>query len=186
MLPKNYKAPAGSSDFFQLQEGMNRIRIMTAIEVGWEGWKDNKPFRRKGEEKNIEDDEVDIDQKYSKKPKINHVWAMVVWDYESESLKLFTMTQKTVMKKIDGLENDEDWGDSRNYDIGIEKIVKGGRTSYEVTSYPPKALAKEIASEFKKTELDVDSVFREADDSDEEYDNYNNKGGKKKKFAKEF
>lgn len=176
MLPKNYKTPAGSSDFFQLQEGTNKIRIMTPIEVGWEGWKDNKPFRRKGAEKNIEDDEVDIDQKYSKKPKINHVWAMVVWDYEANALKLFTMTQKTVMKAIDSLENDSEWGDSRGYDIKIEKNVTGPRTSYDVTASPPKPLAKEIKSEFAKTDLDIDSVFRELGEEDE----------KEKKAAKKF
>lgn len=165
-LPKNYETPSGSSDYFKLQDGKNRIRIMSEAIVGWEGWKDNKPFRRKGIEKNISEDEVDIDQKY-KKPKLNHIWAFIVWDYESESLKYFTLTQKTIMKAIDGLVNDEEWGDPEAYDIGIEKIVKGPQTSYAVNAYPPKKITPEIASAMRDTELDAENVFREAGDSDD-------------------
>lgn len=166
-LPKNYETPAGSSNFFKLEEGDNRFRIMSEAVVGWEGWKDNKPFRRKGVEKNIEDNEVDIDQKFSKKPKINHFWAFIVWDYEAKVLKMFTLTQKTIMKAIDGLVNDEDWGDPKNYDISIEKTVKGQRTTYSVKAYPPKKVAKELSDAMRDTELDVEDVFRETDDEEE-------------------
>lgn len=166
-LPKNYKAPAGSSNYFQLQEGENTIRIMSIAVIGWEGWKDDKPFRREGIEKNIEDDEVDIDQKYSKKPKISHFWAFIVWDYDTEALKIFTLKQKTIMKAIDSLVNDKNWGDPTGYDLTIEKIVKGQKTSYAVKPLPPKKLDKSIAAAMRDTELDLQDVFREADDDDE-------------------
>lgn len=168
-LPKNYKAPAGSSDYFTLQEGENRIRIISDAVIGWEGWKDNKPFRREGIEKNIEDDEVDIDQKYSKKPKVGPFWGFLVYDFEGEAVKIFTLTQKTIMKAIEGLVNDKDWGDPTAYDISIEKTVKGQRTSYSVKAYPPKKLDKDVVAAIKSTELDVQNVFR--DDSEEEIQN---------------
>lgn len=180
-LPKDYETPAGSSDFFKLQEGKNRIRIMSDALVGWEGWRDGKPFRRQGAEQNIDVKEVDIDEKY-KKPKINHIWAFLVWDYESESLKYFTLTQKTIMKAIDSLVNDEDWGDPKGYDIGIEKIKKGPRTSYSVTSYPHKKVLPEITEAMETTELDAEKIFRESnDDAEDEFNNFGGKGGKGKK-----
>lgn len=181
-LPKKYKAPAGSSDFMKLQDGENKIRIMSDAVIGWEGWKNDKPFRREGIEKNIEDDEVDIDQKYSKKPKISHIWAFIVWDYESESIKLFTLTQKTIMKSIDSLVNDDDWGDPKEYDIGINKIVKGGRTSYEIKPYPPKKLSSDIIKAFKDTEIDIQSIFKESDSEDSDDDLDELATGKRKKW----
>lgn len=164
-LPKNYSAPTGSSDYMKFQEGENRIRILTDAVIGWEGWKDNKPFRRKGIEKNIEDSEVDMDQKY-KKPKINHFWAMVVWDYAEKKLKILTITQKSVMKAIDGLVNDSDWGDPKEYDISIAKIITGPRTAYAVKAYPPKKVSADIASAFKTNEIDLEKIFGDSSDAE--------------------
>lgn len=165
-LPKNYKAPAGSNDYLTLEEGDNRVRIITDAVIGWEGWKDNKPFRREGIEKNIEDNEVDIDQKYGGKPKVGPFWGFLVYDYASEAVKIYTLTQKTIMKAIQGLVDDEDWGDPKGYDIGIEKTVKGGKTSYSVKPYPPSKMKKEAVDKIKGTELDIQNVFREDEDED--------------------
>ncbi len=167
-LPKSYEAPVGSNDYLKLQEGDNRLRVLSPAVIGWEGWKDNKPFRREGIEKNIEDDEVDIDEKFTKKPKINHFWAFLVWDYADEKIKLFTLTQKTVMKAIDGLVNDSDWGNPMEYDISIDKIVNGNRTSYEVKPYPPKKLSSDISDALDATELNPQDVFKVDADAEAE------------------
>lgn len=164
-LPKGYKAPEGSSSFMKLQEGANRFRIMSDAVIGWEGWKDNKPFRREGADKNIADDEVDVDQKY-KKPKINHFWAFKIWDYEDGgSIKLLEITQKTIMKAIQSLTEDEDWGDPANYDISITKTKNGDKTIYSVKSYPPKPVSPEIQEACEASELDPMNLFKETDES---------------------
>ena len=173
-LPKDYKAPTGSSDYFKLQAGDNKVRIMTDPVIGWEGWIDGKPFRRKGVDKNIEDDEVEI-YKLSKKPAISPVWSMIVWDYEESKLKLWNLTQKTIMTKIVGMSEDKGWGDPKGYDIGIER-VEGKRVSYDVRPYPPKKLDKEIEKAFKSTELDPENSFKEVDEEDE--------GSSNKKYKK--
>lgn len=165
-LPENYKAPTGSSNFMKFQEGENRFRIMSPeATIGWEGWVDGKPFRREGAEKNINDDEVDIDPKY-KKPKINHFWAFVVYDYADKKVKILEITQKTVMKSIEALVNDDDWGDPINYDISVARAKKGDRTTYSVKSYPPKAIAKEIKTLYSESEIDARDLFKTEDDID--------------------
>lgn len=173
-LPKDYKAPAGSSDFFKFQDGENRFRIMSSEAiVGWEGWKDNKPFRRKGIEKNIKDSEVDLDTKFSKsgKPKINHFWAFIVWDYADKKLKILEITQKTVMKTLEGLVSDPDWGAPTAYDLSVNKSLVSGRTVYSVKAYPPKEMPKEIKDEYKKTELNIETLFEASDiDPDKEFE----------------
>ncbi len=166
-LPKGYKAPEGSSTFMKLQEGANRFRIMSDAVIGWEGWKDNKPFRREGAEINITADEVDTDQKY-KKPKISHFWAFKVYDYTDGSVKILEITQKTIMKAIQALVEDDDWGDPKNYDISITRTKEGERTSYSVKSYPPKAISPDIEEAVEASELDPMDLFKDVQDDEAE------------------
>lgn len=168
-LPKNYKAPAGSGNFMKFQDGENRFRILSEAKIGWEGWKDGQPFRREGIERNINDDEVDTDSKYGKpKPKINHFWAFMVYDYTDKKIKILSLTQKTIMKGIEALVNDADWGDPVKYDISVAKTKKGERTTYSIKSYPPKPIAKEVIALQKESELDIEDLFRDkADDEDD-------------------
>ena len=163
-LPKGYKAPAGSNSFMKLQEGANRFRIISDAVIGWEGWKDNSPFRREGIDINITADEVDVDAKYNK-PKINHFWAFKVFDYTDSSVKLLELTQKTVLKAIQGLNDDADWGDPKAYDISITKTKEGDRTSYAVKAYPPKPLTDEVQEACDASDVDPKSLFNDVDDT---------------------
>ena len=158
-LPKDYTLPESPSSFFKLQDGENRIRILSDAKVGWEGWKDSKPFRREGVECNIKDNEVDIDEKYSKKPKINLFWAFLVFNYKSNQVEVATITQKTVLKGIENLVNDPDWGDILKYDIAINKVKKGDKTTYTVSPKPAKELTAEIKKIISESKLSIDIIF---------------------------
>ncbi len=182
-LPKDYKAPTGTNEFMKLAEGSNRFRILTPAVIGWEGWKDGKPFRRSGIDQNITEDEVSIDEKYGK-PKINHFWAFTVFDYTDKKVKLYEITQKTIMKAIQAIVEDEDWGNPEEYDIAIEKAVKGEKTSYTVKPYPHKPISKEIKDAFEASSVDPESLFKDAE-NDEEFNNYGT-GKKATKKVKHF
>lgn len=169
-LPIDYKAPAGSNNYMKFQEGENRFRVLSEAVVGWEGWKDNVPFRRKGTEQNINADEVDVDAKYGKgKPKINHFWGFLVYDYDDKCIKILTLTQKTIMKGIQALVDDKDWGDPMNYDISVAKIKKGERTTYSIKSYPPKAITPEIVTAMTENKLNLEDIFKGKSDDDMNY-----------------
>lgn len=75
-LPADYEVKTGENDFFKLQGGDNKIRIVSQPEIGKEGWKDNKPFRRSGADAVIDEDEVDTNDQG--KPKISDYMAMYV------------------------------------------------------------------------------------------------------------
>lgn len=158
-LPKDYSLPESTSAFFKLQDGENRIRILSDAKVGWEGWKDNKPFRREGVECNIKESEVDIDEKFSKKPKINLFWAFMIYDYADKQVKVATITQKTVLKAIENLANDADWGSPLNYDISINKVKQGERTTYSVSPKPAKELSPEVKKAYEESDTTVDIIF---------------------------
>lgn len=170
-LPDNYDVPsAGGTNFMKFQEGENRFRILTAARLGWQGWKDNKSFNREGVEKNIEDDEVDVDEKFGTgKPKIKHFWVFVVWDYQEEKIAILQLTQNTVMKSIKELQDDEDWGDPREYDLTVTQKKEGNFTKYSVKPSPQKPLKAAIEEAFEETDIDLDQIiFSEKSDSDDE------------------
>lgn len=160
-LPSDYKAPTSDSQFMKLQDGDNKFRILTPAVIGWEGWKNNKPFRVKavtGQDCPIKDSDVDFDVKYNK-PKINHFWAFVIWSYADKKIQVLEITQKTIMKAIENYYIVEDWGDPRNYDLNIKRDNVGEKVSYSVIPTPPKPLSQEAAEAFEVSKVDLEKLF---------------------------
>jgi hypothetical protein len=167
-LPPDYKAPASPSPFMKFEEGVQmKFRILSDALIGWEGWRDNKPFRRLGIEQNITEDEVDIDTTY-KKPKINHFWAFLVYNYQEKKVQILEITQKTVMTAIEKLVDDEDWGDPKKYDLSVEKVKDSKRTSYSVKPYPPKKASAEVEDALENSTIDLEEVFLGDDQEDKD------------------
>lgn len=155
-LPKDYEMKEEGSDFLKLEDGDNKFRVLDDAVIGVEGWKDNKPFRRGGENASIDDSEVDIDQKYGK-PKKSTFWAFYVWSYNNEKVMLLSLTQKTIQKAIMGYAQDEEWGHPSGYDITVTRTDNGGKISYAVKPSPAKPLKADIqkAVDAMKDSLDV-------------------------------
>ncbi len=164
ILPKGYKAPEGSGSFMKFEDGVNRFRILSEAKIGWKGWKDEESFAREGVDKNIEDSEVDLDN-YGKK-NVYAFWAVKVWDYKTDSIKILEIRQKGIMAAIQELEADPEWGDVREYDISVTQSKDGKRTKYTVRSSPQKPVSPDILEESEKSELDPADVFKEAGDED--------------------
>ncbi len=178
-LPKDTTIPSGSNGYVKFEEGETRLRILSAARVGWEGWKDNKPFRREGNEKNIDDDEVDIDERFTKKPKVRPFWGMIVYDYGDAQVKFLTLTQKKIMKTLMDLAESKDWGDPMGYDLVITK-EDTKPVSYTVKPIPPKKISAEVRDAFDASELDLDNLFESDNDSKDTRD-FNSVGKKKSK-----
>jgi len=139
-VPKDYEVNTGGSDFFKLQPGDNKFRILTDAVIGKEGWKDNKPFRRGGVDAEIDVDEVDEDEK-SGKPKINDFMAFYVLDHSDGKIKVAQFNQASIRKELVKYASDSDWGHPENYDITITKSGEGLTTKYSFKASPPKPLA---------------------------------------------
>jgi len=156
-IPKNIEIPSSTGQFAKFQEGANRYRFLSDIIFGWEGWKDKKPFRHEGQECKIKPEQVDLNQ--SGKPNINYFWAMVVWSYKDKKVQILEITQKTIMSSLYSLEQNEDWGDLKGYDVEISKKKDGDKTSYTVLGIPPKPLSDEIKKAYEATEVDLTKLF---------------------------
>lgn len=154
-LPEDYESPKSSSWYLKLQEGENKIRILSQPVYGWEDWKDNKPIRFKMEDK----PRSSVDPK---KP-VRHFWAFIVWNYDQEQIQIMHITQATVRSAIEALCKDKDWGAPFFYDIKIIKKGEGTKTEYLVNPLPHKPLPDYVEENFKLRPCNLDALFQNED-----------------------
>ena len=157
-IPKDTVIPKASGQFMKLQDGKNKLRVLSNVVLGWEGWLNKKPFRHEGQVCKIKPEEVDLNP--NGQPNINYFWAMVVWNYQDKKVQVLEITQKTVMGPLYELEQNPDWGDLKGYDIEINKKKEGDKTKYYVLGIPPKPLADEINKAYEDSDVDLQALFK--------------------------
>lgn len=153
--PKDYKLPEGNS-FMKFVQGKNKFRIMSKLTTGYEYWnKDNKPVRSR----EMPIDTSDGKEEEDGKVRVNHFWAVVVYNYATESLQLLEITQKGIQKYVLGLVNDPDWGAPQGYDLVVTREGDGLNTKYTVAANPHKEMDPEIVAEYEASGLTAESLF---------------------------
>lgn len=154
---KDTEIPRSGGQFTKLQDGTTKIRILSDLIFGYEGWKDKKPFRVEGPVCTITDDMVDLDMNGD--PAIKYFWAYEVYNYTDNAIQTWSITQKTVMGGIKDLENNEAWGDVKNYDIEVIRKKEGDMVKYNVVAIPPSPVSDEIKKEYEDSEIDYRKLF---------------------------
>lgn len=154
-LPDNYEAPQGGGHYLKIQDGENKIRIVSKPVIGWLDWKDNKPMRFRMTAK----PEKPIDPA---KP-IRHFWAMLVWSYQNNALMVLEVTQATIQRMIVDLTKDEDWGEPFNYDLKITRKGKDKNTEYTITPSNKKAVDEAIFKAVTEKPVCLDELFTNGD-----------------------
>lgn len=151
-LPVDYEAPKAAGDYMKLQEGENRIRILSSPVIGWEDWTaDKKPVRYRFNDK----PRAPLDPMSP----IKHFWAFIVWNYQENRIQILNVTQSTVRGPIQTLCADKDWGAPYFYDIKIIKKKEGDRTVYQVVSLPHKPVADHIKAAFHAKPINLQALF---------------------------
>ena len=154
-LPENYEAPKAVGGYLKLQEGETKIRILSHPIIGWEDWIDKKPVRYKMDQKPEMSHDVE-------RP-LKHFWAMIVWNYGEGRIQIMHITQATIIREIEALVKDSDWGIPFRYDIKIKKIGKDMLTKYSVTAVPHKAISLDIKAAFEAKPIDLEALFHGSD-----------------------
>lgn len=163
-LPDDYKAPKSSNHYMKLQEGENKIRILTKPIIGWEDWIDKKPIRYKNYEKPQKPNDP-------QKP-IKHFWAFIVWNYAEEQIQILHITQATIRYAIEGLSKDSEWKAPYFYDIKIIKTGEGKETEYTVNPSPHKKLSQHIKDAFYEKRCYLEALYDNADPFSKEWPTY--------------
>jgi hypothetical protein len=156
-LPPSYEAPKPTSQLYlRLQDGENRIRILSRPIFGWEDWSiDRKPIRYEMANKPAKP--VD-----SSKP-MKHFWAFIVWNVIEEQIQIMQITQATIRSSLESLSKDSDWGSPYEYDV---KIIKKGEkmdTEYTVNPAPHKPVSQEILKAFAERPIQLEALFLNLD-----------------------
>lgn len=158
-LDDEYDVPSSGGQYFRPAMGDNRIRIMSDALTGYEYWNtDNKPIRSH-EEPAI--DEM-INPKRNKDGVIQpakHFWAMVIWDYKDNQVKVWEATQATIQKKILTLFRTEEWGNPQQYDLTITRSGEGLDTEYEVVAMPKKDILTSQADAFAQANVNLEALI---------------------------
>ena len=147
-LPQDYKEPSsGNNRYLRLQKDETvKIRILGSFEdstgiMGWQGWitqddGSRKPIRGTEEEKGTTQAKSEENVKF--------FWALPVYHYEDESLKVWEITQKTIRDQITALAADEDFGNPNHYDIKVSRTGDGFDTAYNIKPLPKSEFSKEV------------------------------------------
>ena len=164
-LPENYEVPTKDSNYFKPQDGENRVRLLTDFHVGFMYWTaDSKPVRLKKYPTKVP---TDIRGDSS----IKEMWLCLVWDYTTEKVAIWEITQATIQRSIYEYEKDEDYGDSRSYDLKINRAGKELDTKYNVIASPPKERGEQIIKAFEESDLSegsLEAMFSEEPEINEE------------------
>ena len=155
-IPNGTTIPSTSS-FMKFGEGANKLRVISDFVTGWEGWFQNRPFRHEGQVCKIQPSQVDLNK--NGKPNINYFWAAIVYNYKEKRVQVLEITQKTVMGALQDLEENEDWGDLKKYDITVNKSKTGDKTSYTVQPSPVKEMPVEARQLVDNSDLKLEKIF---------------------------
>jgi len=150
---EGYEVPQAPSDYTKLKKGLNKLRILSAPIMGYEYWtEDNKPVRSR-ELWGV----IPLDAKLPWEPK--HFWAMIVWNFETETVQIWQPTQKTILNEIYGLVENADWGDPRGYNLNITRKGDGLKTEYTVQPSPHSVITPTIKAAYVGKKINLNALF---------------------------
>ena len=157
-LPDGYENLKTSSNYWkpsQFKEGETKFRIVCKPIAGWIDWLDKKPIRYKPYER----------PKTSIVPTktMKAFWDLYVWDYDRCDLFVLELTQNGIIKKLEMLAVDEDWGDFTTYDIKVKKTGSGIDTAYDVNPVPHKPLLPEIIKALESKPVRLEALYESGD-----------------------
>jgi len=153
-LPEGYKVPSGGGQFMKLVSGANQFRILAEPVLGYEVWETTTEGRKPHRFHTFKEA---VSSPFS--DQIKHFWAFPVWNYSNKTCQVLQITQKTIMKAIEALQVDEDWGDPTTYDIVVSKSGDGMETEYVVQPKPAKPTPKEALEALKESKIDLSALF---------------------------
>src|SRR5690348_1619226 len=166
-LPDGYQTPVTASNYMELAEGLNSLRVLSPAIVGYEWWTEDadgqrKPVRVRTEEEVPEEIRTTTDRR----ARARHFWAFVVYNNDAKAVQVLVVKQQTIMGAIEALIRNPKWGDPRDYDLLIEKAKTGTRerdVEYSVLPEPKASVDLGIAELFQQMPIDLEALFAGAD-----------------------
>tara|TARA_R100000655_G_scaffold20402_2_gene42067 strand:+ start:224 stop:772 length:549 start_codon:yes stop_codon:yes gene_type:complete len=144
--PKDNESP---SKYLKLKNGDNLLRILSKPLIGYVGWRDKHPHRAKTI--------TELKGEFDNTPK--EFWAVVCYSYDMQSICIWEITQKTILKAITNLATDEAWGNPLGYDLKITRTGEDLQTEYQVSPYPHKKVPQEVKLKWAESHINLDALL---------------------------
>jgi hypothetical protein len=156
-LPKNYEVKETQSNYMRFKDGINRFRILGSAVVGFEYFtSDNKPVRSK--------EEPETTPNIKKDGKVKEFWAFPVWNYQTESIQILELTQKTIMNSVKSFVDNPKWGSPFLYDIAVTRTGESLDTEYQTQAEPPIGeVSDEVKNAFADKKIKLEALFEGKD-----------------------
>lgn len=154
-LPQDYEVPSSSSSYFKPSTGENKIRILSRPIIGWVGWDNSNKVHRFTMNSKPE--------KWTGKDQVQHFWAFIIWNYATEAIQIYEVTQQTIQRALKDLAASEDWGSPFGYDIKITKEGADKKTKYNVLPAPKKPVIDQVQKAALDKPINLDALFTNAD-----------------------
>ena len=171
-LPKGYETPPTPSNYMKLEDGKNTFRVLSSAVVGWEWWDDDDDGKRRPNRVKTQQEIPDIVKSAKdNNQKAKHFWAFVVYNFGTEQIQILEIPQKTIQRSIEAMvDDDENWGDPKDYNIIITRVKTGSRdqdVEYSVMPQPKKPLDQKIIDIYSAANIRLEALFDGADPFEE-------------------
>lgn len=167
ILPTGYKVPELPSKYMKFEFGENAFRILSMAIVGWEYWLEvptdggqtgRKPYRVK----TYEDVPEEVKQATDRDRKARPFMAFKVFNYTDQAIQILELTQKSLMRGLQALDESTRWGDVRKYDLTVNKSKTGNNPTdvdYSIMPNPISDVDPEIVKLDKATYVNLDALW---------------------------
>lgn len=129
--------PKSTGSFMKLEKGDNKFRILASPLAGYKYWIDENGKRKPQRFLSVEEANPKL---ITDKNPLKYFWAFPVWDYTTESVMILELTQVTILRAIQAMTNDPDWGDPCEFDVVVTRTGDGLETEYTIMPKPAKKL----------------------------------------------
>lgn len=158
-LPNEYKIPKSSGIYAKLEDGDNKFIILGSVVLGWQYWNSQNKCIRMEQKPDKTPTDLGTDQE-GKPKRVQHFWAIPVYDISTEQVQILEITQKRLMGALQEIARDKDWGDPiLNYQITIKKSGKGTDTTFQTLPVPYKGDISKVKEAYEESEIDMDKYF---------------------------
>jgi len=159
--PSDYEVPKSDGQYMNFKNpGKYKFRILQKPIFGYEGWKvvegKNKPYRFTMSDK-------PTDTSSFKDGKLNHFWAMPVFNFNSGHVEVLSIPQKSIQEAIEAYARDADWGSPLGYNLTVTREGSGMDTKYTTLNSPHSELPDEGKAAWEKTQaagFDITELYR--------------------------
>lgn len=165
-LPSDYQTPEERSSYMKFADGDNQFRVLSSAITGWEYWTEVSGKRTPNRVRTYDELPKEVQRATDSQQRAKHFWAFAVLNRGTDEVQILEVTQKKVMKGIEGLVQSKSWGDPKNYDLVVTRTKTGSEArdvDYAVRPEPKEALDEGIVALFESMEIDLNRLFEGGD-----------------------